>query len=560
MAEAVGLALSIIPLLLAAIEHYEDILQPIRRYRQYATKVRRLCDEIEVERTIFLTECQLLLATASCRKITPAMLDDSNHPTWTEDTFRDSLSHQLGSLGPNCKAIMIQIKEKLTQIRKVLEKWSSVGLPANGDCTITSKHWRRTKILLFGDGVAEDYRRAPAIESVFSDLVRPGGREVQSDKKASQELFQSFAHACAAHSEYLVQLSLNTTCDYGDKQSPSHRMNFHFALGQPRSLPASMSTINTACENSSRSPVVRNAWFEVETYTIELQRRLPHFGNRSAGPSVDVSEQLHNLSLTSANPGGTHIEIYRTRDFCAQVGLLYQSRPHENSANPWVAVLGQSSTHTHLIRGPSHFANAKCPTLPISLDELIQSSNSSADHQLPLFYRLRLAKSVAITVLQLHSTCWLPAPLHSEDMHLFESPCGSSHQRVGASLPLSPFIKVLIKSSTDEQSLRPLLTIRPVQPSGVSIIPNPFLFHLGVDGYRSSGPISEFLMARHLAHHVGTYVGGDFAVIVRKCLRCDFGYGEDLQDTLLQARVYEDVVCRLQQLEETFRKVEDLEA
>lgn len=196
-------------------------------------------------------------------------------------------------------------------------------------------------------------------------------------REASQELFQPFTHACAAHSEHLVLLSLNTTYDYSDKQSPFFQMNFHFALSQPRSLPASISTTNTACGDSSHSTVERNSWFKVETYAIDLQRRLPHFGNRSAGPSVDISEQLHSVSLTGANPKSTHIEVSRTRDFCAQVGFLSQSRPHENSTNPWVAVLGQSSTYTHLIRGPSHFANTKCPTLPISMNELIQSSNSS---------------------------------------------------------------------------------------------------------------------------------------------------------------------------------------
>jgi hypothetical protein len=47
-----------------------------------------------------------------------------------------------------------------------------------------------------------------------------------------------------------------------------------------------------------------------------------------------------------------------------------------------------------------------------------------------------------------------------------------------------------------------------------------------------------------------------FASIVRKCLRCDFGCGEDLEDPLLQERLYHDVVFRLENLEEESRKLQ----
>ena len=73
---------------------------------------------------------------------------------------------------------------------------------------------------------------------------------------------------------------------------------------------------------------------------------------------------------------------------------------------------------------------------------------------------------------------------------------------------------------------------------------------------RLESQVVDFIAARKLADEVGTTLGSEFASIVKKCLRCDFGCGEDLDDPQLQARLYEDVVCKLDELEEGFRKLQ----
>ena len=72
----------------------------------------------------------------------------------------------------------------------------------------------------------------------------------------------------------------------------------------------------------------------------------------------------------------------------------------------------------------------------------------------------------------------------------------------------------------------------------------------------SDDRFTDFITARRLADGVGTSLGAAFASIVRKCLRCDFGCGEDLDDPVLQARLYEDVVCKLGALEDGFRRLQ----
>lgn len=116
--EAAGLALAILPLFVSTIEHYDDILRPLSRYRNFTSKVQRFIDELETERTIYRTECQLLLATVAGSKTALDMLRDHHHTSWNSAAIRTRLISQLGDLGATCSALISRINSKLLEIRK----------------------------------------------------------------------------------------------------------------------------------------------------------------------------------------------------------------------------------------------------------------------------------------------------------------------------------------------------------------------------------------------------------------------------------------------------------
>lgn len=64
---------------------------------------------------------------------------------------------------------------------------------------------------------------------------------------------------------------------------------------------------------------------------------------------------------------------------------------------------------------------------------------------------------------------------------------------------------------------------------------------------------TEFFTAKRVSRITASPLGGRYAKIVRKCLQCDFGRGDDLDDPGLQEGVYREVVCELGQLEEKLR-------
>ena len=74
--EAIGIILGVLPLLISAVEHYDDVLRPFIRYRTFISKAQQLHDEVETERTIFRTECQLLLAAVADQDVAIKMLHD----------------------------------------------------------------------------------------------------------------------------------------------------------------------------------------------------------------------------------------------------------------------------------------------------------------------------------------------------------------------------------------------------------------------------------------------------------------------------------------------------
>ena len=114
--EAVGLLLGIVPLLVSAIEHYEDVLRPIRRYRAYGSKSQRFCDELETQRNVYQAECQLLLGEFVGPDTAREMLCNPQHPSWREPILSKSFESRLGSLGPTCLSVVSRINSSLKEI------------------------------------------------------------------------------------------------------------------------------------------------------------------------------------------------------------------------------------------------------------------------------------------------------------------------------------------------------------------------------------------------------------------------------------------------------------
>lgn len=126
-AEAVaGLVLGVLPLLIAAADHYEDIFRRFARYRKYAQEVSKLHRVLEAQKTIFRNECQHLLTSITDWEVANRMLEEPCHPFWADRTMNQNFARQLGSSGNACAATVGLIEEKLKEIDRESEGFSSV--------------------------------------------------------------------------------------------------------------------------------------------------------------------------------------------------------------------------------------------------------------------------------------------------------------------------------------------------------------------------------------------------------------------------------------------------
>lgn len=67
---------------------------------------------------------------------------------------------------------------------------------------------------------------------------------------------------------------------------------------------------------------------------------------------------------------------------------------------------------------------------------------------------------------------------------------------------------------------------------------------------------SQMLLADYFADTVGSHLGVEYATLTRQCLACDFDCGNDLESPKLQTKVVEDVVCKLEELEAGFKRLQ----
>jgi hypothetical protein len=129
MAETVvGLVLGVLPLLISAAEHYDDVVRPFKRYRQFSTELKHFQLEFLGHKTVFRNECLLLLASITDRDTASEMMAEREHPHWLSLELNKKLSDQLGSSQEACQSTIGLIMEELVGIERDTASFRSADL------------------------------------------------------------------------------------------------------------------------------------------------------------------------------------------------------------------------------------------------------------------------------------------------------------------------------------------------------------------------------------------------------------------------------------------------
>ncbi len=395
--------------------------------------------------------------------------------------------------------------------------------------------------------------------------------EFGSIKNAAENLYEALGAACTKHTEHQVHFSLQPSYI-----SSSPEVRFHIGFRQ----------VLVRCVGDDAGPI----WLTIESrfsgslMSVPKNKEGPtNLGKslkrikRSPSPPPSRTPKKRQKTVRFRSPTPPPIcqalqsntalpNLCSHRNFCNQLSqLLSRSLSDEKHC---IGLLGDLSNRTHYVYLDSRdqfLTKTTRPSPSSSLKDILELARHSKVpfSSIPQLERIRLAKRLATALLFFHETSWLNSTWCSENVFLY---------RVSDNIPQHPFklddpyVNVAVRGPCSP-------TFQTSDLSSQSFVSNPFLFRLGVmlleieleTPLRSlQEPVdvdanhddkhTEFFTAKRVSRISSRPLGNRYHTIVRKCLNCDFGRGDDLNDMALQEAVYRDVVHELGRLEEKLRR------
>ena len=618
--EIAGLALGVLPLLISAAQHYDDCLRPLTRYKNFAKEADRFQDWLAIQKVIFRNQCRILLEEVIEHDIASSMLDGppgTNHPLWSDTELEGQFAQLLGDSKDACITTVRIIEERLGEIdsesqdlattidqdsqvfyrdQAVFDDMLTLDVLQDTGDHVGTKSWRRrvAKKLRFSfskprlDQILSDLRslnddfrtlstqtsrstslqsRIPAAHSKKShqELER-----YQAIGQASRQVYEALGRACTKHTEHQAHFCVEVE---QAKITGDHSAQVKFSMAYTHMILAGAADqsdlIWFAVDSTSgdamqtRHSNTRN--YHEDSFSNSLKREIEHTSSakqiipkkRVRFQSAATTSACTSSILPTVTMANTVLSSDRMRkDFCDYIRRRFRE---PLQASQCVCELND----THNSRNFVYPSSRSCyheRRQAISLGKLISNvSKRRAVGGIALYERLRLAKTLAIAVLQYHSTPWLRVSWRSEDIFFFGSEFASAQEMPSL---MEPHLNVRVQGPCGQLSYASTLPPH-------NLVRNPLLFSLGVVlleiAYNSTmeslqSPIdldngqenryTEFFTARRLAMSAKSDMGGTYHKIVERLVECDFGCGRDLNDRQLQLAFHRDVICPLEKLEQ----------
>lgn len=391
----------------------------------------------------------------------------------------------------------------------------------------------------------DDFQQGPAVALMSRDVLR----HLELTQHASKWLYDLLATrwCCDVHAEHDV--SLNLTLEEVGLRTDS-KVNFELGF---------------ACQPATGVTTSSPLWLMVESSPNAWEPRLEEQSTHPQG--ADAALHLHSrlgghaaLPRTAPRvrfnlPSATEFLGTEPRKSLDDNHKLCEYIRHtlaEGSDESCFGLLGESLAFQHLLYRTD--TTSSPPGNGTSLKQLLHEQR---DYD--LLEKLKLARTLAISVLRFHSTIWLPRFWSSDDIWLYES-CTSDN------IPPPHLRRRLSPGGEESRSLAAFERC---------LAPNPELFSLAVVlmelGYNQpfdemsgvSQTLSDelyeketFFAAKRLACNLDQKVTNHIYVnLVRRCLGCHFTGETSWEKQELQSAVLKQVVNQLDVCIKSYKSV-----
>lgn len=433
--------------------------------------------------------------------------------------------------------------------------WTMVDLPSTGFCSSSRHSFMTSNVLTWRDNVAAPGpvdRRETVIGAV---------------RRAARQLYHALSKAwlCKTH-----EIHFGTICLGIEDRMQGRQPKIKFTLA-------------LTVKKWGTSASAESMWFTVEcgirdirhvVYFTDSVNDMPPLprdspsgrdekgwrgftlliepGDITASPASASPSLLEDMTVASGKPDSSRRHqsdnLEDIRDICSE---LRQRRSGINSplagllqkANKLKEFVSQSNGHSSYSRGT------------LSLQEAL-STTKSLQGTISTKEKLRLANTLAIAMLEFHSTPWLRETWGSDDV-LFYSFNGTKED----GLLGIPFLKAPLVEDPRNDDLYPGCCDKREPRKGVR---NSYIYSLGIvllelgfgaplrslrrDLDEEGGQIDKTTddrTADRLKYLVSKQLGARYGKVVRKCLDCDFDSGYELDNIELRNAVFDQVVKEL---------------
>lgn len=187
---------------------------------------------------------------------------------------------------------------------------------------------------------------------------------------------------------------------------------------------------------------------------------------------------------------------------------------------------------------------------PVPLTEMLQRSSAGS---ISAVDQLQMACSLVSAVLKFYSTPWLNEYFSLQDLFCFRSsrdPSNSFFRTMHVSLDFTKQARYGEAATMSEPRPIGMETSNSLQEAQLQYgIRNMSLWCLGtillqIGTWSRLDAPEDVASIRRLAYQQ-SHLGPKYRNLTRKCLECDFGFGDDLSRPRLQQAVHENLVCGL---------------
>ncbi|KAI1261335.1 hypothetical protein F5Y18DRAFT_431166 [Xylariaceae sp. FL1019] len=578
MAEVLGVVsatLGLLPVMVEVIRGFQGVRKGVSVAVKSTKELQSIKDALRIQETRFLNECELLLCLVVSCEEAHIIVSDTGHAKWTEEALTLKLEEILERSYSACNTVVAMMRDAQQEINTELR------LSTSYVAFEKSRYEQMVDRLRKGNEDLESLKRqiyefrsssvrVPASTSSRKALPDSTKTVREMSKEVYGALIGSFSCGEAAHVEHAAALSIET--EAGPNNALEMVISYlakNESLGQGTTLRLSLRSHDNPYHNKGKR-------FASSEGAVKQRKKM-----RSLAPDDDTDEHESSAKQGSGFDSDP-VNISSLENACLYLEQAYRRSSCQARLYQYLGYLqtSQRCRYIFYITPSIDSLAGNAPLLfnddqSLTLQDLLVTSRAE---DLTRSNQMRFALKAVMAVLKFHSTPWLNDSWRTSDL-LITSPPPSAPRHssflLRSHLPSRDVIrndstlsKTVTAANQQEDTVMVAGVTECVTPDDRYGVYNKILWSLGAalleighwetfDRLRGGGENdehSDILAARRLSKR-RTMLGGRYDEMVRKCLRCDFGQGDDLATRALEEAVYESIVCPLQ---ESIGKMEEL--